>query len=342
MSFQLRIEHTNGRTSTADIVNPDEIGRASAPSLVALRTDDRLAREPQEASTAEATVYRDAWADIQPDVDTLDDRVIIEDDSPIFGGRFRDIEVDGGRVSILLDGPKRDMLEAPPSGPDVSYPQQPDASIVQSILSRVPTITAGTVETVSEVAFRESFATAGASIARLAEITGAEPTYTPGFQLDYQGRRGSDRTTTLLSPVARNVIGGVRVREDSREDASDVVVLGGSDGDGRIRAEVSVRPSDRPAYKIIRDDSIASEVEAQRIAAREAEVLSTAPQSVVVELSVIPSVDPQVGDRFRVAAPEYGLPRRELRVVRRERIVDTEGEQFRLVLSNRDRGLSDS
>jgi len=343
MTLTLDIEHANS-TSTLEILAPDALGDADAPSMRALRIERKVIRQPEGADRAEAVVYRDAWSEIEADLDRTDDRLVIrEGGSPIFGGRLADFERSGVVVSVLIDSPKRDAIDAEPSGGNDVYPPQNDSALVTNeLLARVPTVDAGTVEAVdADIAFSESHASPGKSIAKLARDADAETRYRTtdtAFELDYVARLGSDRTAETLSPSSATVLGEPRVREKVTEDVTHVRVLGAGEGTAQVEA-TAVAPSydaadDRAVYRSRTDKDIQEQSRAQALAETLVAEYGGAREYVEVEFEVPRSVDPALGDEFTVSLPAHNIDT-TLRVTTAERLVDGGGDRYRVVLSNR-------
>jgi len=209
MTLTLDVEHANS-TSTLEILAPDALGEADAPSMRTLRIERKVIRQPEGADRAEAVVYRDAWDDVVSALDRRDDRFLIRDrgGSIIFGGRLVDVERSEITVSVIIESGKRDAIDAAPSSGNDAYPPQPDVDILQNeLLPRVGTVAAGSLsQQDASIAFAESHASPGKSITKLARDAGAEVRYEPasggGFEIDYVDRLGSDRSGETLSPSA--------------------------------------------------------------------------------------------------------------------------------------------
>jgi len=198
MTYELVITASDGtERARMSILDPDALGAVEIPSLTALSIKRQIARGPDETDTAEVTVYRDSWTAIESQIDRLTDRFTIEEGrTPIFGGRLRDTKTDTGTASVLLDGYKRDAIDAKPSGGNDVYPPQADSQIITNeLLPRVGTLSAGTIETIDPAAaISESNASPGKTLTRLAVSTGAEVRYNPDRTVDYVERlKGSSQ-----------------------------------------------------------------------------------------------------------------------------------------------------
>ena len=342
MTLTLDIEHDD-TTSTLRILAPDELGDADTPSLQSARIEQQLVRQPDETDTAEVVVYRDAWSDVETDLDRTNDRLAIrEDGDPVFGGRLADFERDGVTVSVLIDGPKRDAIDAEPSGKNTLFNTQPDSDILGDVLGRVPTVNAGTVETVdSAIAFSESHASPGKSITKLARDADAEVRYRTtesGFELDYVDRLGEDRTAETLSPESATVLGEPRIREDVIEDVTHVRVLGAGEGTAQTEAEAVAAAydsaDDRPVYRRRVDKDIQQTERAQSLAETLVAEYDGSPEFLEIEFEIPAHVEPSLGDTFGVELPAHDIDT-TLRITMLDRIIDAAGDRFRAVLSNR-------
>jgi hypothetical protein len=342
MSLTLDIEHDNS-TSTLEIVGPDSLGDSAAPSLVSADISRSLVRRSDKCDEATVVVYRDAWTDVQSSLDRTDDVFRIKNASGAveFGGRLRDSQIQSTTVSVELEGPKRDALDAEPSGGNDRFAPQPDSDIVSSILGRVNTVAAGTVNTVSTVAFSESQASPGKSLAKLAAAADAECRYRAtgtGFEFDYQASLGADRTATTLSAANQNVIGEPRVREDSTENVTNVRVLGAQSGTAQVVGTAqasSFDPStDREVFRAHADKDIQQQDRADALASTLVNEYDGSTRYLEVSVDVRPTVDPAIGDDFSVSLPAHNVDQ-TLRVVELRHIFDSGGERYRLTLSTR-------
>ena len=330
MSYALRIEHADGSTSTLQLVSPDDFGDAAAPSLTTLRTTHKIAERPDETATAEAAVLRGSWAEVEPDIDTVNDKFFIEGDSTtIFGGRLRDTEVSGPTVSVLLDGPKRDAIDAEPSDPNVLYDPQDDTTTLSTILARVSTVAPGVTETVKTgLPFSESHAAPGKSISKLAAAAGAETRYRSDFTLDYTDRLGGDRTNDTLSPANGNIISEPRIREQVTEEVNNVRVLGAKSGAATVTAEATASgydpATDRAVWREHSDKEIQQQSRAQAVADELVAEYDGEPEYLEVEIEIPRSVAPTLGDSFSVQLPERGIDA-ELRIMELSRLIDEAG-----------------
>ena len=343
MTLTLDIEHDD-TTSTLRILGPDELGDANTPSLQSARIERQLTRQPDATDTAEVVVYRDAWSDVEQSLDRTNDRLVIrEDGDPEFGGRLADFERDGVVVSVLIDSPKRDAIDAEPSGGNDVYEPQPDSALVEDqLLPRVPTVGPGTVETVDgSIAFSESHASPGKSLTKLARDADAELRYRTtesGFELDYLARLGADRTDETLSPASATVLGEPRIREQITEDVTHVRVLGAGEGTAQTEAEAVADgfdpADDRAVYRQRVDKDIADGGRAESLAETLVAEYDGSPEYLEVEMEVPRRVEPSLGDEFAVELPAHDVDT-VLRVTTAERIVDADGDRYRVVLSNR-------
>lgn len=341
MTLTLRIEHTDGTESSLSAVVPDAFGDSNAPSLSTLRIEQAIARQPDATDSAEITVYRDSWADVEGDIDGLNDTFYIEEDgTDIFGGRLADAEVQGAVVSILLDDPKRDALDDERSAPNVLYGVASDTDHLEdNILPRIQTVTAGTLETqVEEIEFSEANAPPGLSIAELARTTGAEVLYQPDFSVDYVSRLGTDRTGETLSGPNGTLISEPRVETRERKHVTHVRVLGSQSGTAQVIAEGTIDSfdpeTDRRVYYDHPDKRIQTQSYAEELRDQFLDEFDGAREAVDVEGDIAPWVEPSLGDTFHVSLPDDNVDD-DLRIVELRRILDAGGERYRAVLSNR-------
>jgi len=289
------------------------------------------------------SVYRDAWREVEDKLDRINDKLLVEESgSVIFGGRLRDYEYGGTTVSVIIDGPKRDAIDATSSVGSELYTAQNDTAILSSILNRVDTVSAGTTQTVDgAIAFSESFASPGKSITKLAAAADAEVQYQAtgsGFVVDYVGRLGTDRTAETLSPSNGNVLGSIRIREKTRQNVNTITVLGAGSGRGQTTASATASSfdpaQDRTVERKHRDKDIVKADRAAALAQTLVDEYDGSREYLEVECELPRSLDPAVGDSFTVELPAYDRSE-TLRIIMLERIIDTTGDLYRAVLSNR-------
>jgi hypothetical protein len=339
----LTVEHQGGTSSTLNILSPDTLGDGDTPSLRTARITRNLIREPEAADEAEVSVYRDAWREVEDKLDRINDTLLVEENgSVIFGGRLRDYQYQETTVSVIIDGPKRDAIDATSSGGSELYTAQNDTAILSSILGRVDTVSAGTTQTVDgAIAFSESYASPGKSITKLAAATDAEVKYRAtgsGFEVDYVTRLGTDRTAETLSPSNGNVLGSIRLREKTRQNVNTITVLGAGSGRGQTTASAtasSFDPStDRTVERKHKDKDIVKEDRAAALAQTLVDEYDGSREYLEVECELPRALDPAVGDSFSVELSAYDRSE-TLRITMLERIIDPAGDLYRAVLSNR-------
>lgn len=339
----LTVEHAGGGSSALNILAPDALGDADTPSLRTARITRNLIREPEAADEVEVSVYRDAWREVEDKLDRINDRLLIEENgNVIFGGRLRDYEYQETTVSVIIDGPKRDAIDATSSAGSELYTAQNDTTILSSILGRVDTVSAGTTQTVDgAIAFSESYASPGKSITKLAAAADAEVQYRAtgsGFVVDYANRLGSDRTAETLSPSNGNVLGSIRLREKTRQNVNTITVLGAGSGRGQTTASATA-PSFNPATDRVverkhKDKDIVKADRAAALAQTLVDEYDGSREYLEVECELPQSLDPSIGDSFTVELPAYDRTE-TLRITMLERIIDIAGDLYRAVLSNR-------
>jgi hypothetical protein len=343
----LRIVHVDGSTDELEILSADELGQSGTPSLSSVETERRLTPRPdQPVGQASATVYADAWADVKPSLDNINDLFYIDESgssTPAFGGRLRDTQSQDEVVTVMLHGPKRDALDAQPSGGNDVYQPQSDASILNNqILPRMSTVSGGTiVEQTASIPFSEAQASPGKSTTKLAEATGAEVEYSPTgspWELNYVSRLGADRTDETLSPSTGTLLAEPRIRNKVREQVTHVRVLGSQSGTAQVVGEAVTasfdESTDRAVYRNHTDKDIQQQSRADALAQELVNEYDGEPEFIEIEAEIAGSVEPSLGDSFRVSVPSENIDH-DLRIMNLRRILDRAGERFRAVLSNR-------
>jgi len=335
----LRIEYAGGGIDELNIVSADDLGDATAPSLTSIRIERRIDRPPDEPDTAECAVYRDAWSEIEDSLGDVDDTLFIDENgTDIFGGRLRDWEYRGALVNVILDGPKRDAInETPSAGNTVYQPKSDDSLVTNDLLPRVGTVGEGTItQQTASIAFSEANSSPGKSITKLAQATGAEVLYTADFTLDYVASLGANKTGTTLSPSNGTVLGEPRIQHDPAEDYTHIRVLGSQQGGAQFVADRTIDGSttrenwgfytDKDAQTQDRVDAIADQIQSE---------LQTNSDHLEIEVGIDDAVGPELGDEFTLDFPAYGIDSEPLRILQLTRILDSDGERYSALFSNR-------
>jgi hypothetical protein len=330
----LRIEHQDGTTSKLVVPTPVAI-EDNQTTLASITIEDAL----DKVASCEAAVYRDSWLDVLADVDRRNDQLFVVDSSgtDIFGGRLDDWQFSGSMVSVLIDSFERDMLDATPPA-STSWTETADEVIAGDIISLVNApIAAGTVESaLGTLDYSAEHISPGSMLRELTGSTGADLRYLPDGTVDYLSRRGTDRSETI-SPSTGAVIKDPRIRQTLREEVTDVRVV--SQSDSTIYEEAEAIQTDADNREVWHVDKIRSTSTSrlQARATRLANEFAAAPKYLEVETTLDPSMlstTPQVGDRYPVELPAYGL-NDTLRVIERDRIIDKAGDVVNVLLSNR-------
>jgi hypothetical protein len=241
-------------------------------------------------------------------------------------------------VSVILDGPKRDAInETPSAGNTVYQPKSDDSLVTNDLLSRVGTVGEGTIaQQTASIAFSEANSSPGKSITKLAQATGAEVLYTADFDLDYVDSLGVDKTATILSPSNGTVLGEPRIQRDPAEEFTHIRVLGSQQGGAQFVADRTIDGSttrenwgfytDKDAQTQDRVDAIADQIQSE---------LQANSDHLEIEVGIDDAVAPELGDEFTLEFPAYGIDAESLRILQLTRILDSDGERYSALFSNR-------
>jgi hypothetical protein len=291
-----------------------------------------------EQGRARFRVDRAEWQTVADDINPRDDRFTIaaDGDSEWFGGRFRDTERGGNDlVTVVLDDYERDAQDAQPTGGQKTFQNADDAAVVLDALSRVPTLSAGTVTTVaSGVSYSFSNAEPAAMIRTAAQSGGALVRYNPDRTVDFVERPTAAPSVTL-SPSSGTVVGDPDVRDDNRNPPTVIVGLGAQSGPNQVRAESVVDPNaDREVYRKYTNTDIKNESRLQTIIDRLASEVASAPQKLDIETEAV-DVDLSVGDRVEFVWPAEGIDT-TLRVIEYTETITNRGRRYAPIrLANR-------
>lgn len=227
MSWTVRIEHPDDTTTEYD--------------LVAAEIDGDIGK------TDVARV--DLWGDASPDPETAltrdRDTVIIEDPTgtDIWGGLLGDVDGRDTVIELVVDGPEAFAKRAEPTGASHVRSDIADSTVVTNALDRVPELSAGTVNTVTD-AIRVSYqhASPAEQIRDLEEFVDAVVRFNTDFTVDYAAPDTLARSrSTTLSPSNGNLAyDSVERRGTSDGEHTHYRALGS--GRGALQAQVNLVP----------------------------------------------------------------------------------------------------
>jgi hypothetical protein len=283
-----------------------------------------------EQGRARFRVDRDDWQSVASDINPRSDRFTIaaDGDPAWFGGRFRDTERGGNDlVTVVLDDYERDARDAEPTGGQKTFQNADDSAVVLDALSRVPTLSAGTVNTVaSGVSYSFANAEPAKMIRTAAQSGGALVRYNADRTVDFVAQPSAAPTETL-SPSAGTLVGDPDVRDDNRNPPTVIIGLGAQSGPNQVRAESVVDPAaDREVYRKYTNTDIKNQSRLQTIIDRLASEVANAPQKLDIETEAV-GVDLSVGDRVEFVWPEEDIDT-TLRVIEYTETVTSRGVRY--------------
>ncbi|WP_137288623.1 hypothetical protein [Natronorubrum halophilum] len=319
----LRVDDSDGTTKTT-------VTAQNAEKVEALKG---------EMDHGEVVLSREAWSDVDDVLERRTDHLVVDEPTsadPYFSGRFDDDKRGDGTVTVSIAGYERDSKDAQPTGANVVYQNVTDSSVVGDLLDLVPTLEAGTVETLAtNLSMSFSYAEPSKANRDTAEATGAELRYNYDQTVDYVDRRGSDRPEVVLSPESQTIVGSLEITEDAREEVTHIRGFGAQSGPDQVTAEAVADSYDggKQIWRKYENKDIQETSRLQRIIDQMVDEYDGEPRHLEVKASVA-GVDVDVGDRVTVQIPREGIDR-TLRVMKRRSILGTAGAVLELVLSNR-------
>lgn len=319
----LRVEDPAGQT------------KVSVPAKIAERADELLG----EMTHGEVVLHRDAWRDVDDVLDRRNDRVAVDDlrdGSTFLAGRFDYDERGDGMVTVAIEGYELDAKDAEPTADNVVYQNYDDSQIVTDLLTQVPTLEPGTIETIAtNLSMSFSHAEPSKALRDVCPPTGGELRYNDDRTVDYVDRIGSDKPEIVLSPDEQTVIEDPEITEDARENVTHIRGFGALSGPDQITAEAVANSYDggRPIWREYENKDVKEESRLQRIIDQQVEEYDGEPRHIEIDVTTV-GLDIELGDRVTVELPEENIDRM-LRVIKRRELLTGVGATLSLVLSNR-------
>jgi hypothetical protein len=318
---------------TLTIFDPSGTERATLAGISAERT-----RHVTERGSARFVVDREEWQSIASAINRRGDRFRIDADGETgwFGGRFRDTERGTQTVTVILDDYERDARDAQPTGGQVLFQNVDDATVVQDALSRIPTLSPGTIET---VATGLSFSFANAEPAKMirdaAQPGGALVRYNADRTVDFIERPAVDGTEPELSTATGTLVGEPDISDDNRNPPTEIIGLGAQSGPNQVRATATVDPNAaRDVYRRYENKDIQQQSRLQTTVDRLAAEVAAATEKLDVETEAV-SLSVAPGDPIDFVWPAEEI-NATLRVIEYTEAVTQRGRRYApLRVSNR-------
>lgn len=319
------------------VTNPTLIIEDSGGNTTATITADTAqATDPRrEMARGQCTIPRSDWTSVSPD--TVNDRFRIErpDGTTLIEGRYDDDTREGQTVTVTVVSYERDAVDAEKTGSNHVLPGTTDAAAVQDAIDAVPTLSAGTVDTLEQtVTIELANAARSKQIRKVQTVTGADVRYNPDRTVDYVADLGTD-LGLVVSPASQNVVGEPRITRDVRDPVTHVKGYGAQDGPVQVTATgvADSYSGGRKVWREFEDTDIKSQARLQTIVDRLADGYDGEPRKLTVEARLV-DVDIERGDTARVLLPDHGIDQR-LEVIKLVETFGERGQEFVATLTNR-------
>jgi len=296
----------------------------------------RATRVRRKLDRCEVVVPAGEWLGV--DVDARTDRVTVlrPDGSTMFGGRLDDDQRDAGSVTVTVVSYERDAKDAKSTSANLTYQNTADSTIVTNGIDAVPTLSAGTIETLaSSLSYSFGNAARSKQIREPTQATGGAIRYNADQTVDYKQRLGADRSE-VLSPASQHVVGDPTVTRDARDEVTHVEAFGGGTGPNQLTATAvadSYQAGERQVWREFEDPNIKEQDRLEAIASRLASEYDGQPRKLTVEARVV-GLELERGDTIPVRLPDRGVDAR-LEAVRVVEAFSTGGRVFDVTLTSR-------
>ena len=318
MTRQFRVEHTDGSTDTLPHVSSEEEYKFGEQDL-GVFTTRRSAVNDVTLTEGQDEVY------------------FVEGGVDQWGGLLKDVVRKESQTELVVDSFERLARDARPTDGDNIYENVDDTVPVNDAISDTPGLSAGTVDNVeSGLSFVFSHSSQAKKMRRVEASGSGELKFNVDKTVDYADSLGADKTGTVLSPSAQNVIGDIEVeRKGGSQRVTHLRMLGAGEGSAQVQTEVTVPnaptdPEDQ-VWDTYRDKGLTSEDALQSLGETLIAEMNT--EHVNAEVAVL-GEDVALGDEFRVTVPKEQLDR-DMRVVELKTVVDKEGRRHMAKLSTR-------
>lgn len=285
---------------------------------------------------------------------------IVEDtttdiEDALFGGILEDIDTSGAVHEFICESFERLGKDAEPTAGGDRRENVHDDDTIKNMIDSVDDLTEGTIERVSDTLHTWVFSHASqAKVGRtVEEATSGELKYNPDMSVDYAHALGSDRTNETIGPAEQNITDGHFDvdRKGSGMQLTHLRVVGA--GEGQHQLFVNVVPDDDPeTYEnevrvttdwedgdlirwgptVSNKDIINQDVLEDFAETLYEEYRLEDPMDVETTINGVDNVE--LGDEFHVFNDADDVDE-NLRVVQVTTIIDKEGIDYRVILSNR-------
>lgn len=306
--------------------------RATIPAQLGTYT-----REFRAQARGEIVIPRGDWRAISDSIDDINDKFFIEvEGTDEFAGRLDDTESSPQTVSIRLNSPEIDAAEAEPTGENVVYENVADSTILTDNISNIPTISAGTIDTLkNSISYTVSYASRSKVFYDLRQITGGEFVYNPDFTVDYKAQIGTDKSL-VLGPEEENIGLDFQKKRDVREEVTHLRALGAEQGPNQVTttAVADSYSGGRKIWKRYTNKEVIQKSRLQDIADELVNEYDGEPRFLEVEATVY-GEDIQLGDTVIVDYPDENINSERLEAIRVQTGYEPNRVYQRVTLSNR-------
>ena len=314
---ELQIEFVDGSTDTLNIFS------------------GQITENWREQTRAEVEVDRFVWQSIVDDVDKINDEFYVSvDGTREFGGRLVDYSNEEDSVILEIGSFEEDALTAKPTDP-TEVLSGDDRDIVLDALSRIPNLSAGNVDTISQnIEFTFSNASPAKMIRDCQVTSGGFIKYNPDKTVDYEALPTGSSNVATVGPSESNVQDDFNVIENEREEFTNIRVLGAGEGDSQIEAEGSVsNVSGRESWGTYTDSSINSQSRANEILDNLIAEYEEDPQTLKVETLVF-GENLEVGSKVQAVSNVDNIDEK-MTVISASQLLEGNQDVYDVVLSNR-------
>lgn len=297
--------------------------------------DGAITEQWKEQTRAEVEILRREWQTVVNSVDKINDEFyVLIGNQRVFGGRLINYSNEEDSVILSIGSFEEDALTAQPTDATETF-STTDRNVVLDAISRIPNLSAGTVEELtSSVGFVFSNSSPAKMIRDCQQISGAFIKYNADKTIDYLEYPTGESPIATIGPNERNVQDDFRVIENEREEFTNIRVLGAGEGDSRIQAEGSITStSGREKWGKYADNSITSQSRAEEVLQNLIDEYENSPVRTSISTTIF-GIDPEVGSKVQAVSDVDSIDK-EMFVTRAQRRLEGVQSVYEVTLSNR-------
>lgn len=284
--------------------------------------------------TATIWVDRDRVTDLDPQEGA--DEVYLEVDGvDEFGGILRDIIRENKSTSkLIIDSFERYARRSEPTAQATEFGTVDDTSIVENAISRVPQLSAGTVENIkSGITLTFDHVSPARMIRITRDVTKGELAYNPDKTVDYVGRLGEEKDV-VVSPSYSNVEDFKATRTGGSKNVNHLRMLGGGSGDAQVVINViadSYEQGDEEVWNTYSNREISN---SDTLREHGRELINEMSADHIEVKATVRDLELSLGDTIRARHPEENVDAR-IRVTELDVNRDAEGTYYEITASSR-------